>query len=65
MSSRDIGRYFKQIKVGGTSLLEELKQFYGGLFQFLTVSGCFDVARQSEQEERIARLLDPSDKTFW
>jgi hypothetical protein len=51
--------------VGGTSLLEELKQFYGGLFQFLTVSGCFDVARQSEQEERLARLLDPSDRTFW
>jgi len=65
VSSRDIGRYLKQIEVGGTSLLEELKQFYGGLFQFLTVSGCFEVARQSEQEERLARLLDPSDKTFW
>lgn len=65
VSSRDIGRYLKQTVLDDTSLLDEIKQSYGGLFQFLTVSGCFDVVRQSVKQERLARMVDPTDKTFW
>jgi len=65
VSSRDIGRYLKQIKVANNSLLDEMKQSYGGLYQFLVVSGCFDVVKQSTRDKRLARRVDPTDKTFW
>lgn len=65
VSSRDIGRYLKQIKLANWSLLDEMKQSYGGLYQFLTVSGIFDVVRQRPRDERLARIADPTDKTFW
>jgi len=65
VSSRDIGRYLKQIKVSGGSLLDEVKRSRGGLFQFLIVSGCFDVEKQSQRDEKLARRADPTDRTFW
>ena len=65
VSSRDIGRYLKQVKIADRSLLDEIKQSYGGLYQFLLVSGCFDVVKQKPRVEMIARRVDPTDKTFW
>lgn len=65
VSSRDIGRYLKQIKTPKGSFLDVIKQSYGGLYQFLNVSGCFDVLRQNPRDEMLARQIDPLDKTFW
>ena len=65
VSSRDIGRYLKLKKVKQRSLLEVLKESYGGLHQFLTVSGCFHVVRRNEGDSKAAQRIDPNDKTFW
>lgn len=43
ISSRDIGRYIKPITIGRRCLLDEVKEIYGGLYQFLIVSGVFAV----------------------
>lgn len=44
-SSRDIGKYLKNIEIGDSNMLEELKQVHGGLRTFLMERGCnlFDV----------------------
>ena len=65
MSSRDVGRYLKGVVIGDTSLLDEMKQSYGGLYQFLAGSACFDVIKQTPRDEMLARKMDPMDKTFW
>jgi hypothetical protein len=53
INSRDIGKYMKPLMVGNRRLLEEMKQTYGGLYQFLIVSGIFMVEKGTE------------DKAFW
>jgi uncharacterized LabA/DUF88 family protein len=41
VSSRDIGKYAKSLMVGNRCLLDEVKEIYGGLYQFLIVSDIF------------------------
>jgi uncharacterized LabA/DUF88 family protein len=65
VSSRDIGRYLKLKTLNQRSLLDELKQSYGGLYQFLTVSTCFDVETRNHQDDKAWKKIDPSDRTFW
>lgn len=67
VSSRDIGRYLKSTRVGKhrQSLLDELKQIYGGLHQFLTTSGCFNIVKRKLKDEVASQRIDPSDKTFF
>lgn len=43
VSSRDIGKYLKVLEVGNRGVLAEIKETYGGLYQFLVVSGIFVV----------------------
>ena len=43
VSSRDIGKYLKRLEVGNRGVLAEIKETYGGLYQFLIVSGIFIV----------------------
>lgn len=43
ISSRDIGRYIKSISIGGRCMLDEVKEIYGGLYQFLIISTIFSV----------------------
>ncbi|KAL3806630.1 hypothetical protein ACHAXA_009985 [Cyclostephanos tholiformis] len=40
VSSRDIGKYLKNIEIGDSNMLEELKQVHGGLRTFLMERGC-------------------------
>jgi hypothetical protein len=47
VSSRDVGRFLKNLQVGDKSLLDEIKDAYGGLFQFLTLSDLFFVEGDS------------------
>jgi len=35
VSSRDIGRYLKSVKIADSTMLDELKQSHGGLWNFL------------------------------
>jgi hypothetical protein len=45
VSSRDLGRYLKQLSVGGTggiTLLDTMKRYYGGMYQYLSSMGCYD-----------------------
>jgi hypothetical protein len=53
VSSRDIGKYIKLLMIGDRCVLEEVKQTYGGLYQFLIVSGIFAV-------EKVGKV-----KAFW
>jgi uncharacterized LabA/DUF88 family protein len=43
ISSRDIGRYIKSISIGDRCMLDEVKEIYGGLYQFLIVTRVFSV----------------------
>jgi hypothetical protein len=36
VSSRDVGRYLKSVKIADSDMLDELKQSHGGLWNFLT-----------------------------
>lgn len=65
VSSRDLGRYLKSLKIGGCNLLDEVKRSYNGIFQFLTISECFTVLKRPPREELATRKLDPKDKTYW
>lgn len=56
VSSRDIGRYLKSLTIGRTSLLIEMKQIYGGLYQFVTVAGAYDVEVVYD---------DSTSRSFW
>jgi hypothetical protein len=53
VSSRDIGKYIKLLMIGDRCVLEEVKQTYGGLYQFLIVSGIYTV-------EKVGKV-----KAFW
>lgn len=53
ISSRDVGRYIKSMQIGDRCMLDEVKEIYGGLYQFLIVSGIFIVD------------LSASSKDFW
>jgi hypothetical protein len=61
VTSRDIGRYLKILKLGSRSVLEELKLSYGGLRQFLTMSGVFVIETRDDHYQK----EDPSDKAYW
>ena len=43
VSSRDLGIYLKQLKIGKTSMLSEIKVGSNSLAQFLRTSTCFDL----------------------
>lgn len=45
VSSRDIGRFLKSVKIGDSDMLDELKQSHGGLWSFLSdrANHLFDV----------------------
>lgn len=45
VSSRDIGKYIKTVMIGDRCVLDEVKQTYGGLYQFLIVSDIYVVDR--------------------
>jgi hypothetical protein len=59
VSSRDIGAYLKHVKVGERSVLDEVKECFGGLYQFLIVSGIY-VVIHPESNNRAS-----DDKSFW
>eukprot|EP00978_Attheya_sp_CCMP212_P041368 scaffold236297_cov57-Attheya_sp.AAC.1 len=62
VSSRDIGRYLKTLPIVDTSMLEVLKEVYGGLRVFLVelASNVFVVRDRDLDESR----RDPRDKSF-
>lgn len=51
--SRDVGRFFKKVRVGSTSVLNEVKKAYGGLYMFLAMHGSqiFIVDFNGEEED--------------
>jgi hypothetical protein len=53
VSSRDIGKHIKLLMIGDRCALEEVKQTYGGLYQFLIVSDIYAV-------EKVGKV-----KAFW
>ena len=64
VSSRDVGRYLKGIKVDeNTTILEDLKNGIGGLSRlvFDEVPSVFEVRQRSVDE---SRSLDPRDKSY-
>jgi uncharacterized LabA/DUF88 family protein len=52
VNSRDIGRYLKPILVGDRSVSDEVKQSYGGLYQFLIISGAYVVIQPDDEERK-------------
>ncbi|CAJ1967029.1 unnamed protein product [Cylindrotheca closterium] len=50
VNSRDIGRYMKSLTLGSRNLLDEVKEIYGGLYQFLVVSEIFKVEPWERKE---------------
>mmetsp|Transcript_33876 Transcript_33876/g.82134 ORF Transcript_33876/g.82134 Transcript_33876/m.82134 type:complete len:627 (+) Transcript_33876:64-1944(+) len=50
VNSRDIGRYMKSLSLGSRNLLDEVKEIYGGLYQFLVVSEIFTVEPWERKE---------------
>jgi hypothetical protein len=50
VSSRDVGRYLKELEVGGLSMLDEIKRVYGGLYQFLILSQIYLVDSDSRRD---------------
>lgn len=63
VSSRDVGRYLKNIEVpGGTSILDDVKVGQGGLRRFLQdrVPMVFEV---NDPPQHL--LKDPNDKSYW
>lgn len=74
VSSRDVGRILKSTKVGDKETLKEIKERYGGLYQFLMLSDLFYVEGDSrsnvkafwvgvvpEDERGAVNLDDPPD----
>lgn len=45
VSARDIGKYIKTLVIADRCILDELKETYGGLYQFLVLSSVFEVDR--------------------
>ena len=52
VNSRDIGRYLKPMMVGDRSISDEVKQSYGGLYQFLIISGAYVVIQPDDEERK-------------
>jgi NYN domain/SAP domain len=51
VSSRDMGRYLKYLRIRDSTLLDEMKKYYGGLYQFLTVAGCYVLERDPDERD--------------
>ena len=51
ISSRDIGRYMKPFVIGGRSMLDEVKEIYGGLYQFLVLARIFAIDKNPLAKE--------------
>ena len=51
VSSRDIGKYIKTLYIGERCLLDEVKQTYGGLYQFLVVSEVFVADKKVSEKQ--------------
>jgi len=70
VSSRDIGRYLKNVEMGDgqggtTNMLEQLKDVHGGLRFFLSQhNNVFTIIDRAEHEEHAAQQRDPSDRTY-
>lgn len=60
VNSRDIGRYMKSLRLGSRILLDELKETYGGLYQFLVVSEIFTV-EPGQQKEFLVSVGENAD----
>lgn len=63
VSSRDVGRYLKNLELpGGTSMLDDVKVGQGGLRRFLQdrMPMVFDVS-----DRQISPMRDPTDRTYW
>jgi uncharacterized LabA/DUF88 family protein len=66
VSSRDIGRYLKSIKIGRSTILDQAKILVGTLFRFLLFhKEVFEVVRRSPQEEKAGMRTDSDDRAFW
>jgi len=64
VSSRDVGRYLKTLRVADTTMLEQLKEVYGGLRQFLQ-ERAVGVFRIIDPEIDDTKKRDPRDRSFW
>jgi NYN domain/SAP domain len=58
VSSRDLGRYLKQLSVGGTTLLDTMKRYYGGMYQYLSSMGYYDCELPSFTQ-------NATDHSYW
>lgn len=61
VNSRDIGRYLKSLTVGRRNVLEEIKETYGGLYQFLILSEIFSV-EPWESKQFLVGVEDNADR---
>jgi SAP domain len=60
VQSRDLGRYLKSLPVraNGDTLLDELKNSFGGMYQFLCTSGYYTMEKDAFRE-------DSTDSSYW
>jgi uncharacterized LabA/DUF88 family protein len=73
VSSRDIGKYIKTLMIGDRCVLNEVKETYGGLYQFLIVSGIYVVEKADNVkafwvalcENVNSRLIEEEKKTHF
>eukprot|EP00546_Thalassionema_frauenfeldii_P000696 CAMPEP_0178938608 /NCGR_PEP_ID=MMETSP0786-20121207/26426_1 /TAXON_ID=186022 /ORGANISM="Thalassionema frauenfeldii, Strain CCMP 1798" /LENGTH=625 /DNA_ID=CAMNT_0020617347 /DNA_START=225 /DNA_END=2102 /DNA_ORIENTATION=- len=65
VSSRDVGRYLKQFKLGDTDLQTEIKYNYRSLRLFIGEANIFSITLRSADSNRIREKADPKDKSFW
>jgi len=65
VSSRDVGRYLKQFKLGDTDLQTEIKYNHRGLHLFTREANIFTITLRSPHSSRIREKADPNDKSFW
>lgn len=65
VNSRDIGRYLKPMMVGDRSVSEEVKQSYGGLYQFLIISGAYVVIHPHDEERKRKEDNNNGSYGFW
>jgi uncharacterized LabA/DUF88 family protein len=63
VNSRDVGLYLKHMMVGDRSVSEEVKQSYGGLYQFLIISGAYVIIQIDDEERKRKRNSDRA--SYW
>lgn len=67
VSSRDIGRYLQQVKLGdgytNMNMLEQLKNEFGGLRHFLSIQD--DIFQVTTEVRKRGSYKDPNDRSFW